>query len=388
MKLRLDWDLGTNSGWGLLGLNLFARLSLDSRFEVSTGNQITYEHINGIDPLLLHELFPAIQKSNENLSAFNHLFRNEKQTVIHAVGNSLKKSNDKKVNPIDLNIARIIFENTSIHNSKIFQDFDQILTASTWNRDLLSSITSKPVKMIHEGIDETLFSPGNKSGMLPDNRFYIFSGGKIEFRKGQDLVLKVFKRFSEKYDNAYLVVSWQSLWPQVSVGLKGVLDHSIKLSSNNMLNIDLWCHENGINPKKVIDLGFIPNQILPRILREMDAGLQISRAEACTNLPLKELMACGIPCIASKNTGVIDLVNEDNGIPITTQKSIIVPGIGTEGWGEVDLEDVFVMLEKLYLDRSFAKNLGNKAAYWIRENNRTWKSHVDQLKNWLIEINA
>jgi len=61
----------------------------------------------------------------------------------------------------------------------------------------------------------------------------------------------------------------------------------------------------------VIDIGLVPNPMMPTVLREMDVSLQPSRAEACTSLPVKEAMACGIPVIAAVNTGMQDLLNSD-----------------------------------------------------------------------------
>ncbi len=62
-------------------------------------------------------------------------------------------------------------------------------------------------------------------------------------------------------------------------------------------NIKKWAVDNGIDPRQVIEIFSIPNQMMPTILREMDVALQPSRAEACTNLPVKEAMACGVPVI-------------------------------------------------------------------------------------------
>jgi glycosyltransferase involved in cell wall biosynthesis len=42
----------------------------------------------------------------------------------------------------------------------------------------------------------------------------------------------------------------------------------------------------------------------------MDVSLQPSRAEACTNLPAKEAMACGVPVAAYPVTGPIDVIED------------------------------------------------------------------------------
>ena len=67
-------------------------------------------------------------------------------------------------------------------------------------------MTDKEIKVIHERVDDSVFSPTPKSGLLPEENFYIFSGGKIEYRKGQDLVLQAFKIFVERHPNAALLL--------------------------------------------------------------------------------------------------------------------------------------------------------------------------------------
>ena len=59
--------------------------------------------------------------------------------------------------------------------------------------DFLRAKTPKRVEVIHEGVDKTLFRPGPRSGRLDQTKFYIFSGGKVEYRKGHDLVLPCFQ---------------------------------------------------------------------------------------------------------------------------------------------------------------------------------------------------
>ena len=42
----------------------------------------------------------------------------------------------------------------------------------------------------------------------------IFSGGKLELRKGQDLVVAAFKIFHARHPDALLISSWQNGWPE------------------------------------------------------------------------------------------------------------------------------------------------------------------------------
>jgi hypothetical protein len=57
-----------------------------------------------------------------------------------------------------------------------------------------------------------LFRPRPKTGWHGD-RFKIFSGGKLEFRKGQDLVLLAFRAFAHRHSDVLLGTAWSQPWP-------------------------------------------------------------------------------------------------------------------------------------------------------------------------------
>ena len=265
--------------------------------------------------------------------------------------------------------------------------YDALVCGSNWNANILKAQTKRDVKVILEGVDTSLFCPGPKSGILDPGNFYIFSGGKIEPRKGQDLVLLAFKEFSRRHANGFLVTAWHSPWTQFSVGVKGKLDVPIELDETGKVNVKKWATDNGIDPGRVIEIFQLPNQMMPMILREMDVALQPSRAEACTNLPVKEAMACGIPVIVSENTGMKDLITEDNCLPLRRQTSIPdTADWGNEGWGESDVDEIVDALELLYADHKRRKAIGARAAEWIAAN-RTWQRHARELKEFVLSVN-
>ena len=125
---------------------------------------------------------------------------------------------------------------------------------------------------------------------------------------------------------------------------------------------------------------------MSQIYKEMDVGIQLSRAEACTCLPLMEMMASGIPCVASLNTGLIDLVNEKNSIPIECKNLGECQTRETIGWGGADLDATVEALETLYQNKTKRTNIGNNGASWMRRNGRTWSQHSLELKTWLAQF--
>jgi glycosyltransferase involved in cell wall biosynthesis len=378
--------MGVNFGWGLLGLNIFAHLAHDKALRPIMGHPITQDQLAGVDPLRHSRIWGAAQISNAYLAALGGGDPTRKLNAlqIDCLGNNFTDVSRYRSGVM---IGRTIFETSALNSAAaLLRKYDLLLTASTWNAEMLEAATGRTVRVIHEGVDESVFCPAPRSGWLDPDRFYVFSGGKIEYRKGQDLVILAFKRFAARHPDATLVTSWHSPWPQYSVGFGGRLESPIKMGQRGMLDVMRWVTENGLDPSQVIDIGQIANVLMPGVLREIHVVLQPSRAEACTSLPVKEAMACGIPVIAARNTGMLDLLTDENCIPLRRQSPVVaIDELGTEGWGESDIEEIVAALEFTYQNRKVAAETGLRARQYLIDNGRTWKHHVATLRQWLLD---
>lgn len=387
-KIYLNWHANNRFGWGILGLNIFFHWANDPEVLPLMGMPITEADLQMVDPLRLGSSMAAIGESNRLQAALqkeNFSLRQRGITLIDALGNGFAVQQPRMG---AVNIGRCIFEDTRLSNlDQTLAKYDALLCASRWNADLLAAHSSKPVKMIHEGIDHSLFFPGPRSGINDPGRFRIFSGGKVEYRKAQDLVLLAFREFSARHDDAQLVTAWHSPWPRLSAGFQGRLSAPLGLDQRGMIDVRRWAAENGIAPDKVLDIGPVPNPVMPMVLREMDCALLPSRAEACTNLPAKEAMACGVPVILAENTGVRDLVGSDNCVPLRNQTPITdLADSGTLGWGESSVDEIVAALELLYTDTQRRRAIGAAGADWILREQRTWQAHAAQLKDFVLSL--
>jgi glycosyltransferase involved in cell wall biosynthesis len=380
LPVLLNWQANNTFGWGILGLNIFFQWANDAELQPLLRSRLGPEDMQMVDPLRQMTIEAARSVSNQFVEKFLNKYSSYAFPVIDALGNGLMPKSEARGSKT---IGRCIFEDTNLVDldSKLAK-YDHLLCGSTWNQALLQANCSKPVAMIHEGVDPSLFHPGPRSGVLDPGRFYIFSGGKVEYRKAQDLVLRAFKIFSQRHDDAVLVTSWHSPWPAISVGFKGSAKAELRLDASGRLDILRWAEENGIKRGQVMDVGPIPNAMMPSVLREMDCSLQVSRAEACTNLPAKEAMACGVPVVLAANTGVLDLIGKDNCLPLCDQRPVEFAPVelGTAGWGESSVEEIVSSLELLYTGTEWRRSVGNQGAMWILENGRTWSVHAAQLK--------
>jgi len=272
------------------------------------------------------------------------------------------------------NVACAAIENLvcTDHGREISGNYDVFIAISRWNEAFLRSLNVGPVHLCHQGIDTTLFQPGPRSDLWR-NRFVIFSGGKFEFRKGQDIVLAAFKRFYAQHPEALLVVCWQNLlMPDAAAfELAGHCQVMPQAAENYGLKLTPWLLSQGLPQESFIDLPFTHNLLMPTVLRECDVAVFPNRCEGGTNLVAMECMACGVPTYVSYNTGQKDLVDLLGCGAFRTQKPV-KPRAGMqtlEDWGETGVDEVMTALEFVYNNR--ADTARNAAA--IAEKIKTWE---------------
>jgi glycosyltransferase involved in cell wall biosynthesis len=385
IPVLLNWGANGFGGWGIVGLNLFYHWAHDPDLVPLLGAQLTEADVAGTDPLRIFAMRDAIMRSN----AWQNDLRRGLQfggrfdfPVIEGLGNGLFRPGFARGSRT---IGRCIFEDTNLQELDVkLANFDVLVCASRWNAELLQANCRKPVRIVYEGIDPSLFHPTPKSGLLDPSRFYVFSGGKVEFRKGHDLTVIAFREFARRHDDAVLVTLWHSPWPHLSAGFTGRLESPLSLRADGYIDVMGWVEKNGIDRRQVIELPQTPNTLMPAILREMDCALAPSRAEACTNLLAKEAMACGVPVIAAANTGVLDLISDGNVLALTRQSAVQNAPCGSDGWGESDPDEIVAALETLYTDTDKRGGIGRRGAEWIVWAGRTWASHAAGLKSVLL----
>lgn len=368
MKRQLVLNFGCNafSGWGVVGMNLAGLLNKD--YEVIFGAPTTPSAFCGMDPLRYQPIGEIIARGCS--------YDATEAIVIDPVGNDLKGS----VEEAQLLIGRVIVEKPDLkYAMQNLSRYDALITGSTWNKQILEDATGREVTVIHEGVDPSIFYPAPKCGWL-DDTFKIYSAGKVEYRKAQDVVLLAFKRFSERHADARLITMWQSPFTDLANGYKGICDNPLWMGPNGQLDIKRWAHDNGVDPEKVHDVGVVPNFVVPNILREMDVMLAPSRVESCQSLPVLEAMACGVPVIYGNHSGMLDL-NNDAGHPLTCRPisastEYFMPNHQID-WYEADLDEIDNELEMAYRVRGLECDPSDV---------QTWEYHAAQLHQFIQSV--
>jgi len=268
------------------------------------------------------------------------------------------------------NVGYAFFENTmfapaSIENAR--KHYDVLATGSTWCSEILHQHGLADVRTVVQGVDPTIFHPVAGGREFFGDRFVVFSGGKFELRKGQDLVIAAFKVLQERHEDVLLVTSWFNQWPASMRTMRaspyihfappaGPLEYRALIEG--------VLAANGVDATRAIHLGPLQNPLMARVYRNSDVGLFPNRCEGGTNLVLMEYMACGLPAIASFGSGHKDVLTHENSLPLERLRQATVRD-GDEPpkiWHDAELEEIVEKLEWAYENRERLAELGRRAA--------------------------
>jgi tetratricopeptide (TPR) repeat protein/glycosyltransferase involved in cell wall biosynthesis len=263
------------------------------------------------------------------------------------------------------NFGYTVFENEltpkSVANAK---NFDKVVTASTWDYEKLLAAGINNADLVIQGIDPKMFYPDDTK--RNENLFVIFSGGKFEIRKGQDLILKAVSILQKKYPDIILINAWYNVWVESLRLMKYSKYIKYEEKGNTwdeFMNNIYYC--NDIDSKRVFTLPLVPNKDLRKIYLKSDIGLFPNRCEGGTNLVMMEYMACGKPVIASYNTGQKDVLTDDNSLMLKQMKEYKLFDSENKlfaDWEEPDLDEIIEKIEFAYHNRNVLKTVGNAAA--------------------------
>lgn len=286
------------------------------------------------------------------------------------------------------NIGYTFFENEltpqSVENAK---KYDLVLGGSTWCRERLLEKGIKNCDVLIQGIDPDLFYP-IETNPTPD-RFVIFSGGKFELRKGQDLVLKAVKVLQDRYPDVWLVNCWYNLWP-ASTKLMGYSRH-IRFEHHEGASWEQTMNrtyvENGLDVKRIITHQLLPQNKQRDLFAQTDIGVFPNRCEGGTNLVLMEYMACAKPVIASNTSGHKDIVTKDNALVLKDLSDFYVRDAGgtlIARWEEPSLDELIAQLEYAYHNRSAIQEVGCRAGHDLMR--FTWQQSAGRLIDLIDEL--
>ena len=270
--------------------------------------------------------------------------------VFHGFGNGLNRANDLPLNG-KRKVAVGFFEVARLDHNLVdyLSQFDLIVAGSTWNKNILLRHGLPRVVRVLQGVDTAVFNPIPVPRLLHAD-LVVFSGGKLEIRKGQDIVIQAFKKLLAVCPRALLVASWCNESASLSsVAMSPYVSRApVK---GNAESIGNWLEVQGIPRANFIVPGLLNSAQMASLLKQADLAVFPNRCEGGTNLVAMEAIACGIPTVLSANSGHLDLmrIGCPGVLPLPSKNSLTLPVSDDENfriWGECHPDDLL----RIFLD--------------------------------------
>lgn len=272
-----------------------------------------------------------------------------------------------------VNLAYTFFENELSEDSiKKLHRYDFVWAGSTWCVDKLRARGLNHVDVLLQGIDPSIFWPAPPK---TDTRsFVIFSGGKFELRKGQDLVIAAFRQLQHRYPDITLVNCWYNIWPE-TIRLFRFSKHMQLGYGNSWPEFMQSVYKaNDIIASRVETIEFTDHAQLREIYARTDIGVFPNRCEGGTNLVLMEYMACARPAVASYSSGHCDILTDTNALPIKELAPFPIYDANEKlwaDWHEPSLSRLIEQIEYAYHHRDHLASISRQAGHDMQK--WTWR---------------
>lgn len=255
-----------------------------------------------------------------------------------------------------------------------------IIAGAAWVADVLRSWGFDHVAVAPQGVDPTLFHPQPRGSMFGPGPV-VFSGGKLEFRKAQDVVAKAFRLILHRHPEARLVTAWHNDLPASVASMTAAGVPPVPAAPEGW-DVPAWLEEFGIPRARVTALGPLPHVAFPEILASCDVALFPNRCEGGTNLVAMECLAAGLPTVLSACTGHLDLLSDGAGWAVPVAHTL--SGAGQAAWGAVDPEAAAAMVCAVLEDGQARAKAADHAA--VMASKWSWAVRADHIWALLGEV--
>ena len=413
--IYFDWRVDPFTGWGVFGQNLAKYAALHGH---RVSNFIAPPDISGINPLdkdIFTRFYRQSYEDFKQVEAKGSLTDPQACFFIALSGNwkeYAKRLEDSKAVKGSIPVGVIAFENITPPPEAVAlmnQKLAGVICVSEINQRVLQEHGVKNTATIIQGVATDIFSPSLVAPPIDlsgNNPFYIFSGGKLEIRKAQDVVTKAFREILKSIPQAVLVTAWHSSYGKGLLerfnGQKTLEHPFVYDSETERLDVVASLEANGISSERVIDLGPVENPDFAAIHRNMHCALFLSKFEGGTNLPAMETIASGVPTVLSAASGHLDLLNISPSLTPFAVSQSVMPSFVDQGSGQIlsldqvprfkgwffpTVSETVKVIDKIYKNYDWARSLALKSAQdlahysWYRQIG----AMIDQADQWAQE---
>lgn len=257
------------------------------------------------------KLAPYIQKAIENSKMFD--FNAPCVRIWHQNNMSLFSGRGSRVGfPI---FELDTFSNIEIHHLK---NCDRLFVCSEWAKQVIENNGIKvPTQVVPLGVDPTIFNVKHE----PLENTVFLNVGKLEVRKGHDIIPELFRKAFPEETNVELWMSNYNI-------------HYSPDDNNKWFNM----YKRMLGDRVKIFPRFNTQEEVAKVMQHVDCGLFPSRAEGW-NLEVLELMACGKKSIVLNYSALTEYCNKDNSYLVSVEeKEKAIDGIwfnGSGNWAKI-----------------------------------------------------
>ena len=271
-------------------------------------------------------------------------------------------------------IAWTIFELDRLKPEEIhhIKEQDVVLVPSKWAKQIVEPY-AKRVEVVPLGVNNIVFSASYADRILTPGKTNFFFCGKIEIRKGVDILHHIFRKAFTPKDNVHLYVSW----------------HNPFLDQNSIKSLEQEYH-NVLGDQFTSLPWQASHKELANYMNQMDCGVFPTRAEGWC-FPALEMMACQKPIIITNYSGQTEFVNKDNAylIHITEKESAIDNKwfFGEGQWASLNnVHDQFVNALRHVHETCRGESQIQNIMGAFTAGTFTWANSIFELKNILLTL--
>jgi glycosyltransferase involved in cell wall biosynthesis len=282
-----------------------------------------------------------------------------------------------RVQGASANVIRTMFETDSIPQDWVgrLNQMDEVWVPTSFNVETFAHAgVTVPIQVVPGGVDATLFRPGLRPLRVPGTRGTIFlSIFEWAFRKGWDVILSAWAEAFRPDDDVSLVLRTSKVTG--SVGEAAPIDQRIDAHLES-----LGKGRSDVAPIVVLDRPLSLTD-LPRLYAAADVYVSASRGEGWGR-PMLEAMACRIPAVATRWSGNLEFMDDENSILLdvdglqTIDHRAEFPFYWGHRWAEPSRAHLIEVLQRLAADPALRKRLGARGRSDV-ERRWQWK-HVTQ----------
>ncbi|MCA1656729.1 MAG: glycosyltransferase, partial [Actinobacteria bacterium] len=248
---------------------------------------------------------------------------------------------------------------------------DEVWVPSTFNVETFKvSGVRVPIRVMPLGVDVDYFHPGI-TGYRPSTSFTFLSVFEWGERKAPEVLLRAFAEEFKESEDVLLLLSVANRDP--------------------MVDIEQQISDMGLGPSAPIVV--MPNLKITgpqmgSLYRSADCFVLPTRGEGW-GMPVLEAMACGLPVIATRWSGLADFLHDGVGYPLEPGRLVRAearcPYYAGFEWADPDVDQLRSLMRTVFEDPAAARAKGLAAASEAASR-WTWDHAAEKVRQRLLEL--